>query len=479
MAIDAFLGGSWAPQRLLSRSSLFRRNVVLGYAIGLVGFILALAARFALDGAIPAFPFITFIPAVIISAFLAGSRAGSFCAALSFVATWYWFVDPTEPFATGFNEIVGLALFVFIVVIDIAIIAVAARSVEELTFKEAQLKTIVETVPLGLVMAEFPSGKIVGGNKYVEHMLRHPVLYSSDVDSYNDWVSFHEDGSRVDGHEYPLAAMMLRGEENPSIDVHYQRGDGSKAWTRILGRPVRDVRGMMTGGVVALIDIDEQHRTRVALEEALRAKELLLHEVNHRVKNSLHLVNSFLLLEVLKLEEGEAHSAIMSARSKVDLIARVHQLLYESGTHNRVDMKTAIEEIVTDLVISAGRDDVTLEFRFSGDLTINISQASPLVLVLNEIVTNSLKYGLCSEDPKLSVSAVKSSEQMTLVISDNGPGISRTTVKEEPSLGSQIIEGLVHQVRGEVVVQSAGSGTTIVLTVPTEPQLSDIKGMGS
>lgn len=244
-----------------------------------------------------------------------------------------------------------------------------------------------------------------------------------------------------------------------------------------MGRPVRDVRGMITGGVAALIDIDEQHRTRVALEEALRVKELLLQEVNHRVKNSLQLVNSFLLFEVLKLGESEAYSAIMSARSKVDLIARVHQLLYESGMHSCVDMKVAIEEIVTDLVISAGRDDLKLEFSFSGDLTVDISQASPLVLVINEIVTNSLKYGLCSKEPKLRVSAVQSGKQIRLVIGDNGPGISSTSANEKPGLGNQIIEGLVNQVRGEIVVQSADSGTTIVLTVPNDPQLLNIKGM--
>ena len=79
MAIGAFLSRSWAPQRLLSSSSLFRRNAVIGYGVGLFAFMLALALRFALEASIPKFPFITFIPAIIISAFLAGTRAGIFC----------------------------------------------------------------------------------------------------------------------------------------------------------------------------------------------------------------------------------------------------------------------------------------------------------------------------------------------------------------------------------------------------------------
>lgn len=471
MARGVFLG--WlAPQRLLLSSSPFRRNAICGYAIGVIAFLLALALRLLLDTAIPEFPFITFIPAVIIAAFLAGSRAGILCAVLSFVTTWYLFVEPTDSFAISLNSAIGLGLFFFIIGIDIAIIRIAAKSLEDLAAKEAQLNTIVETVPVGLVMAEFPSGRIVSGNKYVEQMLRHPVMYSPDIQSYNEWVSFHKDGRRVEGHEYPLAAMM-RGEECPSMDVLYQRGDGSKAWTRILGRPVRDINGVITGGVAALIDIDEQHKSQEALEEALKFKELLLNEVNHRVKNSLHLVNSFLLLEALKLDDDEAQAAMMAARVKIDLVARLHQLLYESGNHNLVDMKAAIQELVGDLVASAGRNDIVSDLSFAGDLMINISQASPLVLAVNEIITNALKYGLNSEQPKLTVRATRSGEEMTVTITDNGPGISPETSEGKRNLGSQIVEGLVNQMRGQVVVESSNAGTTVILTIPNDLQPSD------
>lgn len=472
---NAFLRGDQAAQQLLSESSTLRSNVVLSYGIGFVSFAAALAFRFALEAAIPEFPYITFIPAVIISSFLAGSRAGMLCAALSFVSTWYWFVDPTESFSTTFSALVGLSLFTFIMFVDIAIIAFASNAVNRLIAQEAQLKTIVETVPVGLIIAECPSGKIVGGNKYIEQLLRHPVLYSPDIQGYREWVSFHEDGSRVEGSEYPLAAIMLRGEENPSMEVQYQRGDGTKAWIRIVARPVRDVGGRITGAVAATIDIDEQHKSRIALEEALSAKETLLYEVNHRVKNSLQLVSSFLLLEASKIGNSEARSAVMVARNKVDMVARLHQFLYASGTHDRVDLKTALEDIVQHLILSAGRDDVTLEFCFAGDLIVDLRTANPLVLAVNEIVTNSLKYGLGSEQPKLTVTANNTSDEMTLVIRDNGPGMSAASTEEKPSLGSEIIKGLVYQMRGTLLIQSDGSGTANVLTVPLDPGSSDRK----
>ena len=447
IAHSAFSRGSEAAKQLLSKSSTLRCDPRLSYGVSLAAFITALALRFSLDAEIPRFPFITFIPAVILSAFLAGSRAGVLCGSLSVLAAWYWFVDPIVPFSTNLNAGVGLGLFIFIIVIDISIIEIAARAVDGLTKQQAQLNTIVETVPLGLIIAEFPSGRIVGGNQYIEEMLRHAVLNTADVHNYNEWVFFHEDGSRVAGNEFPLAAMMLRGEEHPSIDVQYQRGDGSKAWTRILGRPVRDGGGKITGGVAAFIDIDQQHKSQLAMQDALRAKEVLLYEVNHRVKNSLQLVNSFLLLEASKIVDSSARSAVMAARNKVELIARVHQILYKNHTHNLVDMQAVLEEIVGDLVLSAGRSDVNIEFKWSESLLLIIQQANPLVLVVNEIVTNCLKYGLNTEKPKLNLSLTESNDELTLVIKDNGPGIAvhRAAVIGRPSriTGPGKLNGLV------------------------------------
>lgn len=130
---SAFSRGTDAAQQLLSRSSILRRNVVLGYGVGLVAFIAALVLRFWLDATLPpGFPFLTFIPAVIISAFLAGSRAGLLCAALSFLSAWYWFIGEWEEFELNYGAAVALGFFTFISAVDIAIIEVVARAVDRL-----------------------------------------------------------------------------------------------------------------------------------------------------------------------------------------------------------------------------------------------------------------------------------------------------------------------------------------------------------
>jgi len=81
------------------------------------------------------------------------------------------------------------------------------------------LEAMMETVPVGVVMAD-AEGRIIYGNSHVEKMVRHPVLHSEDADSYGEWVSYHEDGSRVASHEYPLARVLRDNETHSKIDVN-------------------------------------------------------------------------------------------------------------------------------------------------------------------------------------------------------------------------------------------------------------------
>ena len=115
---------------------------------------------------------------------------------------------PIEASVAGFAA--GGRRFVTGILRDVSGRVAAARALAE---SEARLRTIVDTVPVGLLMAELPSGRILGGNAHLETLVRHPVLHSPDLDSYGEWVAFHADGSRVAAHEYPLARLVQTGEE--------------------------------------------------------------------------------------------------------------------------------------------------------------------------------------------------------------------------------------------------------------------------
>lgn len=213
------------------------------------------------------------------------------------------------PLFNADHEVVG---------ISIAAIEVTEqkRTADELAQSQAQLRTIIETIPVGILFAELPSGRIIEGNSHIPRLMRHPVLMSPDINAYDEWVSYHADGSLVSGHEYPLARMALNGEEAPEIEVHYQRGDGTRAWMRIMGRSVKDADGHLVGGVMAVIDIDEQRRAEadlLALTADLEAR------VEHRTRALRH-ANRQLAAEI---ERREAAQGALVQSQKLEALGQL------------------------------------------------------------------------------------------------------------------------------------------------------------
>ncbi len=132
---------------------------------------------------------------------------------------------------------------------------------------EERLRAIFEAAPVGIIVAEAPSGRVVAGNPRAEQIFGHPVISSPDVESYKNWVAFHTDGRRVQGVDYPLA-RALAGEEQPSLEVHYQFDDGSRSWILLSAAPMRDASGAVTGAIVTAQDIELQKRAAAILEQS-------------------------------------------------------------------------------------------------------------------------------------------------------------------------------------------------------------------
>ena len=130
---------------------------------------------------------------------------------------------------------------------------------------QGRLRAVFDAAPVGLVIAEAPNGRIVDGNNQVEAIFRHPIIRSADVDAYRAWVGFHADGRPVEGYEYPLGRIFGGGEDRAELEVLYQRGDGTRAWVRIVGSAIRDPDGTLRGAVAAVLDIDPERRAAAEL----------------------------------------------------------------------------------------------------------------------------------------------------------------------------------------------------------------------
>jgi PAS domain S-box-containing protein len=243
-----------------------------------------------------------------------------------------------------------------------------------LTFLEAMM----ETVPVGVVMAD-ETGQIIYGNSHVEKMVRHPVIHSEDTDDYGAWVSFHEDGRQVESHEYPLSRVIRDGEAHSEIDVNYQRGDGTRFWMRIIGKPVIDANGTRIGASVALIDIDEERRLR-------EAQNILIAELNHRVKNAFSVVKSIVSQSLRKM------SIQRGLRETIDQRLNAYALAHSKLVGTSWD-RAEIGAVAADVLDPIGNGRIVLS---GPKVEVPSRQALSFSMAFYELATNAMKYGALS-----------------------------------------------------------------------------------
>ncbi|EEB83055.1 HWE histidine kinase domain-containing protein [Roseobacter sp. GAI101] len=240
------------------------------------------------------------------------------------------------------------------------------------------LEAMMETVPIGVIMAD-GDGQILYGNSHVEKMVRHPVFHSESTDSYDEWVSFHEDGSRVQSHEYPLARVILENEDHSEIDVNYKRGDGTFFWMRIICEPVRDGEGQRIGATVALIDIEEERRLR-------EAQNILIAELNHRVKNAFSVVKSIVSQSLRKMRVQ------IGLRETIDQRLNAYAVAHSKLVGTTWD-RAAIGAVAADVLDPIGNGRIIMN---GPQIEIPSRQALAFSMAFYELATNAMKYGALS-----------------------------------------------------------------------------------
>lgn len=186
------------------------------------------------------------------------------------------------------------------------------------------------------------------------------------------------------------------------------------------------------------------------VEQRESEKALLLRELNHRVKNNLQMVASLLSLHSRQLKGHPAAEALMAGKYRVEALTLIHQKLYRDDIDTKIDIKDYIEELTQNLVMNFDQD-FELEL-FLIPFVMKIDKAIPLGLIINELVTNSLKYGKKEgEKPILKISIQEKSEFITLTIQDNGNGLPENfDFKQTQSFGLKLVHSLINQLAGKI-----------------------------
>jgi len=210
----------------------------------------------------------------------------------------------------------------------------------------------------------------------------------------------------------------------------------------------------------------------------LEEKEWLLKEVHHRVKNNLQIVMSLLYSQTAHLSDEKAVKAFTDAQQRIHSIALIHQKLYQSTSMHRVAMKDYIGELVLHLLegLNVRNDKVRFEMALE-DISLDISQAVPIGLIINEAVTNALKYAFPGAEGIVNINFSENEDRCILYISDNGIGLPKDfDMRKSRTMGLKLIEGLCLQLEAEYYIESMG-GVHITISFPMEHSKVIGKGM--
>lgn len=205
-------------------------------------------------------------------------------------------------------------------------------------------------------------------------------------------------------------------------------------------------------------------RQNTIISKALDEKDTLLREIHHRVKNNLQLVSSLLGLQSMHIDDPTALEAINSGKSRVKSMALIHQDLYHKENLTGVSVRDYIEKLSSELIATFRVDQEVIElYTDIPDLLLDVDTLIPLGLIINELLTNALKYAFPDHRKgRIVIRLRETAGQLQMEVSDNGIGIDLSKASDS-SFGYKLIDTLLDQLEGEMT-REVDNGTRLYFT---------------
>ncbi|MEX2573744.1 MAG: PAS domain S-box protein [Balneolaceae bacterium] len=287
-------------------------------------------------------------------------------------------------------------------------------------------------------------------------------------------------GPKTDQEERLKLRKAIEKWQPAEAEFINYRKNGEWFWINISMVPVTDQKGNYTHWISIGRDVSEQKNQQQQLLESLKEKETLLAEIHHRVKNNLAVVSGMMQLQAGEEDNQEVITRLFDSVVRIKTMANIHEQLYQSNSFTRLEFSENIK-ILTASIVQTFQMEMKIKLDFNCEtVQLNINQAIPCSLIVNEIVTNILKHAFTGlKAGKILITLSENDEKNTihLNVSDNGnglpPGFDKTG--GQGSLGLQLVDVLARQLKADYRYDSLDTGTAFTIQF----KKAELKGIGN
>lgn len=316
-----------------------------------------------------------------------------------------------------------------------------------------------------------------------------PIIFCNKA--FNDLSGYSNDeligrncrmlqGKETDPATISKIRQAIASEESVAVDILNYRKDGTTFWNALFVSPVRDASGEVIYFFASQLDFtnikskeaelasarhsaeqEVENRTR-DLSEALEAKTMLVHEVDHRVKNNLLTIASIVKLQAKMTTDETVRKTLRSVLDRVEALSTVQRKLFTAEDVGRFDVSEFANELVVDLVGSLKRDDI----RFTTDLSpvlVPASKASALALIVNEVVGDAVRRGLSDGGGEIHLEVRRLNGHFLFRITDTVTPVPVDS--EDDAFGKLMLETCARQLDAKIERQVEGHSTDVRVTM--------------
>ncbi|MEZ2223478.1 PAS domain S-box protein [Rhizobium sp. RCC_161_2] len=311
----------------------------------------------------------------------------------------------------------------------------------KLRASEQHMKDLLAAIPAAIYTTD-AEGKITYFNEAAAELSgRRPQIGADEW--CVSWKLYWPDGTPLSHDQCPMAIALKENRAVRGVEAVAERPDGTRVPFIPYPTPLHDESGAVIGGINMLVDVSER-------KEAETQLHLLFSELNHRVKNNMQMLQSLVSLASRKTDNAEARQILRDASERIAAMAAAQQVLYRTtnATHFAAgELVRAVSEALRHTFPTA----IKVGYEIDNTVSLENDMAMPLALILSELLTNAVKYGVSEQQRAIHAGLITVGDKICLYVEDDGPGFDWETVRHRSS-GLKLVQGLARQVRGKFSV---------------------------